>query len=316
MIRTVLRAISTVMALSSSAGAQSVGDAAKPIPQQVLVRREVPPPQRMGDTADLDLRTTDGLPTVAVTINGQGPFQMAVDTGASGYLRLSPGLVTKLQLEPIGEARASDPSGRNPVAVKLYQIESLKLGGIQFSAISASALSLPGRSGEIDGVIGIGFFRDLLLTLDYGRGRLIAREGALPAANGRDILDIEIQPSGLIVLPVTVGSQTFRAHLDTGNTRQPIFVAESDAKALPVRGEPKFLGVARTVSQQLEIHGLELTVPVKIGNTILPIKEVAYPAIRDPNLGSKAFAGMAVTIDTKNRRAKVVPSRPTDGDRI
>jgi len=306
-----LFALVAVAEASVAQPVQPIPAGSSPSPQQVVVRREVPPPQRAGTSANVPLQLTDFMPTLAVTVNGQGPYRMIVDTGAGGYLRMTPRLASALGLTPVGEARAADPSGKNPVTIKLYNVDSLKIGDVTYSGVSASSFDFPNAPQTIDGVLGIGLFRDLLLTLDYGKGRLGLADGALPAANGRDIVDVEAQPTGLLVIPVQVGNRTVRAHLDTGNARQPLFLPESDAKAIAPTAKPKPLGVARTVSQEVQVFGLAISDPVRIGSVALPVHQIAYPSIREPNIGSRAFAGMSVTVDWSHKRLKVAPSAPT-----
>src|SRR4051794_21601792 len=139
-------------------------------PQRIIRHMAPPPPARSGDKADIPLGLFEGMPTIMATVNGKGPYRFGVDTGAMGYLHLRPDLAATLALSPVGEARAVDPSGRNPVSVPLYRIDSLQFGGLTYSGIMTTGLTIPGKLGELDGVIGIGFFKDLLLTLDYGGG--------------------------------------------------------------------------------------------------------------------------------------------------
>ena len=63
---------------------------------------------------------------------------------------------------------------------------------------------------DVDGIIGVGFFERLLLTVDFGRRRLSAGPGALPEADGRDVLPVTFDRS-LPSLPVRVGDREFVA---------------------------------------------------------------------------------------------------------
>jgi hypothetical protein len=262
-----------------------------------------------GERADLALELVAGMPTILATINGRGPYRFGIDTGAAGYLRVSPALAQALDLQQVGEARAGDPSGRNPIVIPLYQVESLAFGGLTFTGISTTPLPQLGpRTAQVDGIIGIGFFEHLLLAIDYGALRLRAGPGALPPANGRDVVDISFDRT-LISVPLRIGETVRNVHLDTGNTAQPLFLPAEAVAALPTRGAPRPAGRARTVSQEIELHSLDLAVPVSIGATPLPVATVSYPAAAPPgNIGSLALAGMALTIDYANARLRIVPS--------
>ena len=61
----------------------------------------------------------------------------------------------------------------------------------------------------------------------------------------------------------------------------------------------------------MEIKAVDLAVPVRVGDTELPVTSVAYPSVAPPgNLGSLALQTMAVTLDYANARVRIVPSTP------
>ena len=293
--------------VAASAAAQPPAPAPGPQP---MVRRMMrpPPPAMTGTRADLAIELVAGMPTVLATVNGRGPYRFGVDTGAGGYLRVSPALAEALALQPVGEAMAGDPSGLNPIRIPIYRVDSLAFGGLTFTGISTTPLPQLGpRTAQVDGIIGIGFFERLLLTIDYGRLRLSAGPGALPPANGRDVVEATLDRS-LISVPLRIGETPFLVHLDTGNAAAPLFLPADAVAALPTTGEPRSLGRARTVSQAIDIRALDLTQPVTVGTTRLPVTSVGYPAAAPPgNIGSLALAGMALTVDYANRRVRIVP---------
>ena len=276
-----------------------------------LVRRMAPPPPAMtGERADVAVELVAGMPTIMAMVNGRGPYRFGVDTGASGYLRVTPALASALALQQTGEARAGDPSGGNTVAVPLYQVESLAFGGLTYGGISSTAINLPSpRLAGIDGIIGIGFFQNMVLTIDYGRLRLAAGPGALPAADDRDVVAFTPDRGGLIGFPLRIGDSVHQVHLDTGNSRFPLFMPADSIASLPTRGAARSIGTARTVSQEIALQAIDLAAPVRVGATRLPVTEIGFPSIAAVgNVGSLALGGMAVTVDYPNRRLRIVPS--------
>lgn len=275
-----------------------------------MVRRAAaPPPQRTGERADVELRLVNGMPTITAMVNGRGPYRFGVDTGAPGYLRVTEALAASLGLQPVGQALAGDPSGADPRPIPIYQVESLAFGALRFSGVSTTPITLGGRVNELDGIIGIGFFQDFLLTFDYPRGRLTAALGALPAANGADIADYTLE-RGLITMPLSVGEGVHQVHLDTGNTRHAFFMPEAAIAGLPTRGEARDIGVARTVSREIPLREIDLAAPVRFGTTALPVTTVAYPAIGAAgNIGSLALQTMVVSVDQVNRRVRIASGR-------
>jgi len=277
-----------------------------------LIRRTTaPPPQMTGERAEVPVALVAGMPTISAMVNGRGPYRFGVDTGASGYLRVTPALAQAIGLRQTGEARAGDPSGGATVAVPIYAVESLAFGGLTYSGVSTTAIDLPGtRLAGVDGIIGIGFFQSLVLTIDYGGLRLSAGPGALPAANGRDVVAFTPGRGGLIGFPLGIGDGVHEVHLDTGNSRYPLFMPAAAIAGLPTRGAPRGIGRARTVSREIALEAIDLAAPVRVGTTVLPVTDVGYPAVASVgNIGSLALRDMAVTIDYPNRRLRIVPSR-------
>lgn len=303
--------VSLALLGESLAAQQAPQGQSGPGPQRVMRQMRPPPPVMTGARADVEIQLVGGMPTITAMVNGRGPYRFGVDTGASGYLRVTPAFAEALGLQPVGEALAGDPSGRNPVRVSLYRVDNLAFGGLTFLGVSTSALTLVSpRLAGLDGIIGIGFFEALLLTIDYGRLRLTAGPGALPAANGRDVVEISYDRGGLISLPLAIGDALHQVHLDTGNTRYPLFMPADSIAGLPTRGEPRGIGTARTVSQEIALQAIGLAAPVRVGATALPLTDVGFPAVAPVgNLGSLALATMALTIDYPNRRLRIVPSR-------
>jgi hypothetical protein len=306
-----MKAIVSAMAVAALGSAvQAPAQDARQTPggPQPMVRMMRPPaPAMSGDRADLAMQLVDGLPTILATVNGKGPYRFGLDTGAAGYLRLTAEAAQKLGLEPVGEALSGDPSGRNPVRVPIYRVDSLAFGGLVFTGVSTSArtLSRPG----VDGIIGVGFFDNLLLTIDYGRGRVVAEKGALSAVDGRDIVDLSLDHGVLPTVPLKIGETVHQVHLDTGNTRYPLFMPSDTVASLPTTGQPHDIGTAHTVSQEIKLQALDLAAPVSVGATRLPVAAVGFPApTPSGNIGSLALKTMMVTLDVANRRVRIVPS--------
>ncbi len=275
-----------------------------------MVRRAPsPPPQQTGERADVEMRLVNGMPTIAAMVNGRGPYRFGVDTGAPGFLRVTPALAAALALQPVGEALAGDPSGGNPVRIPVYRVDSLAFGDLRFTGAGTTPITLTGPLAGVDGIIGIGFFAELLLTIDYRGGRLTAGPGALPAASGGDVVDFTLE-RGLITIPLHVGDAVHAVHLDTGNTRHAFFMPSAAIPALPTRGAARGIGVARTFSREFPLQEIDLAAPVRAGTTMLPVTAVAFPAVASAgNVGSLALQAMAVTVDQANRRVRIAPSR-------
>jgi predicted aspartyl protease len=263
-----------------------------------------PEPASHGDRADAPFDLSSRMATVDVMINGQGPFRLGVDTGADGYADLTPEVAKRLNLKVQGKMTMSDPTGRNPVSIPTYAVRSLAIGGVSFSNIIVTGFgTLPGQGEKVDGILGIDLFKTYLLTLDYAHGRFQLERGALPAADGKTVLDYRAD-GGLIELPLNVGGKTVVSHLDTGHISAAIAVPKAVVDTLTLADTPRKLGTARTVSNSFDVYGATLSTPVMVGSTPLTA-QIEWPTLAEhANIGSGALAGVTLRIDQRNHRVE------------
>jgi len=240
------------------------------------------------------------IPVVEVTIGGKGPYRFAIDTGAQGHGRISTALAEELGLPRIGQVGTPAPGGA--LATRpVYGASEVSVGGLSFKNVDLVALStVRGPAVEWDGILGNELIELMPLTLDYGNAR--ARFGGPGLSEG---LPIRFD-SGIPVLPIEVAGQTFAVHFDSGNAAGGLFLDEAAAKALPLAGEPVERGRARTSLGDFAVMEAPLAISVTVGGTPLSLNAVGWPSPRPGgNLGSKAMAGLSVTIDAKSDLALV-----------
>ena len=131
------------------------------------------------DRVVLPLELRDVQPVVEARVNGQGPFRFLVDTGAAGCGRISAELADELKLEEVGEIIASDPSGRNTMAVKKVGIDAVALGGAAAKAGLRKGDRITHINGETPGELGPARMREVFgspkpirITVEREGGRL------------------------------------------------------------------------------------------------------------------------------------------------
>lgn len=257
----------------------------------------------------LPLRFYGTRPAVEVMVKGQGPFLFMIDTGAGGPpARADTSLVKRLGLTAQGQASTSDGGGR-PVAIDQVTLPSVKLGPSTISNVAAlsrdygSSPYLP----KLDGILGPAFFSGWLLTIDYGRGTLTIEDGNLPPADGTTVLDYELI-EGNIWIPVTVGAQSAKAVLDTGNMRALDMPAEA-VKPLRMASFPRLAGNSSGVSGSSLIREVALAAPLRIGSHLINRPAVTFSEdFHEWNLGSALLQDFSITIDQENRRVRLVRS--------
>jgi predicted aspartyl protease len=240
------------------------------------------------------------IPVVEVTIGGKGPYRFAIDTGAQGHGRISAELAAELGLPKVGEVGTPAPGGT--VATRpVFGAPEVSVGAVSFKNVDLVALStVRGPEVEWDGILGNELLTLLPLTLDYGNAR--ARWGGPGLAEG---LPVKFD-RGIPVVPVEIAGERFEVHFDSGNGAGGLFLDEDKAKALPLAGQPFERGRARTSFGDFVMMEAPLAISATVGGIPLSINAIGWPSPRPGgNLGSKALAGLSVTIDTKSDLALV-----------
>lgn len=254
---------------------------------------------------DVPFDIVDGRIHVQVQVNGSGPYRFAIDTGASGMARADARLVRQLALPADASTRHSD--GVQTAEAHTVRINTLALDGLRRSDVIALTRDYNARQSKdaaFDGILARGFLADGVLIIDYPQRRLQFR---------RDINLLPAQPDTLAYsrafrIPVTIGTVTTEAQLDTG---------ANVAMVLPTALFRRAAGAAVTTGDRLTLsHGevdgghAQLDVPVLIGGLALQGLHVRvsdhYP---EAVVGAHALQEAVVLIDQRSQQVAVCPSR-------
>ena len=177
-------------------------------------------PATLDDTLEvtgeaLKARQVETRMSVAVEVNGQGPFRFIVDSGAdrsaigaalAQRLALPPGRVVTLQ----GMAGASQ--------VQTVIVDRLGLGESHVPGIAAPAL--PEQYLGAQGLVGIDALAEQRLMLDFDRKTVTVQDARRPEpSHGGDeiVVTARRRHGQLILTQVAVGGQRLSAVIDTGS---------------------------------------------------------------------------------------------------
>ena len=247
-------------------------------------------------------------PAVEVRVNGRGPFLFLIDTGAAGApARADAALVRQLGLAQSGRTSVSDAGGA-AASIDRVMLERIELGGLSASGVEAYARDYNGSDYlvRIDGILGLNFFRDVLLTLDYGRSQVRLARGALPPADGRTILDYALV-DGNPAITIHIGARPLQVLLDSGNIRGLDMPAEW-LRTIPLASYPRVAGTSTSVSGSTGLREVVLAEPLRIGRYLFPNPRITFSGdFHEANLGSSILRAFSVTIDQANRRVRLVP---------
>lgn len=157
-----------------------------------------------------------GRPLADVSINGQGPFEMVIDTAAGGTL-LGSALIAQLALTSNRRARVQGASGASDST--LYTLAAVEIAGLRRE--NQYALEIPADSASSAAHLGVLSARTFIgtrLTYDFGAGalRIDARSNREPLANA---IDVSFRQEVYPFTPVSVAGISATALVDTGARR-------------------------------------------------------------------------------------------------
>ena len=251
-------------------------------------------------------------PYVSVLVNGHGPHRFLIDTGTGTDALVTPALAEELHLPVVGRAHLTDPSGLGEQRSEIARIDSLNLGGAEFSDIDAVVHKLYGDV-NCEGVLGFTLFEDFLLTLDFPGHRMTLATGVINADAGEDaggsVLPFRM-PEGVPIVALKIDEQQFEAQIDSGGTG--LSVPEKDSKELKFGEAPVEFGSAESVSTRFQIKGARLRSDVRLGRYTFtqPFIEInsAFPLV---NIGSTPLQHFIITFDQLNELVRLYASQDT-----
>ena len=245
------------------------------------------------------------MPVIEVTLNGQGPFVFAIDTGAGPLADIDTSVATRLNLQPVGKVRSGDPSGENDRELETTRIDSIAFGGVDFRNVTAVIRQqrITSTYPNVDGILGFTLFTDYLLTLDYPAMQVRLAHGELPKANGADILNFEIE-NRIPVIEVAIGKLRMKAHIDSGNFVAGFILPEEIVEQQQLLSQPVTVGSARSVTNRIELKQAQLRNTIRIGRFEFAQPTITFPALSDTNVGFGVLREFTLTFDQKNKRMK------------
>jgi hypothetical protein len=260
------------------------------------------------------------MPVVELKLNGQGPFAFMIDTGAGMQADIDTSVAERLHLQPSGKAINGDPSGENDREVATVTIDSIMIGGVakgtrarrtgegvvEFRNVTAIVRphKITKDYPDVDGILGFALFSDYLLTLDYPAMQLRLERGALPPANGADVLALEIE-NRVPMVELAIGKIKVPAHIDSGNFVAAFILPEEIVEQLQILSQPVPVGSARSVNNRIELKQVQLRSSIRLGGFEYSQPTITFPALSDTNVGYKILREFTLTFDQKNGRLKL-----------
>lgn len=180
-------------------------------PPEVIV--EAPEPRFVAPT----LRDRIGRIWAPVLINGQGPFRMVLDTGASDSAITAP-VAEALGLTPEPSHVVLVQGVAGSAIVPTVRVDTLTVGDLDITSIALPIVA--DALGGAQGVLGTAGFADKRIDIDFRHDRItIARSHGQHAPLGFVILPLERSGPGLLMIAGAVARVRVHAVIDTGAER-------------------------------------------------------------------------------------------------
>jgi hypothetical protein len=231
----------------------------------------------------------ESRPVVSMTLNGEGPFRLFVDTGAGGNVLLAE-IAGRLSLESVGTQRIFNPTEGTATEVDIVQVAVAESGPMRLDDLRFLAAHMP-QLGDHHGVLSVHSLPPGLVTFDLAAGTISIAPGVLEE-DGAEVLPYELAP--VISVAGEVVGRPLSFHVDTGSP---------DGITLPgdLARELTFDGELITVRERgpLVVKSGRLRGTVRVGHLLLENPEVQVVDLLSDfgNLGSRFLRGKSLTID-------------------
>ena len=149
-----------------------------------------------------------------VTVNGQGPFRLALATGAS-HSALTPRLAEALgvRADPADTVMLRGATGS--VAVPVVPVETLEIGDLLIE--SRRLAVIPDAMGGADGLLGMEELANMRVHIEFQRDRITIMRSKYQRAPGQfETIPVKFLRGRLLVVDAFLGGVPVKAIIDTG----------------------------------------------------------------------------------------------------
>ena len=262
----------------------------------------------VGDSIELSLKKPNLHSYVQVDFGDGELHNFIIDTGADVNV-LDVQVSKDLGFETIGQTEIGAPGGAK-ISANIVNVPMAKSGDLGIQDAEFVTMDFAGMTGgTTQGVLGMGLFREFLLTLDPGNERAVVSHASL--SQGQPGVVSYDSSGGQIEIEMNAGGVVIPTHLDTGATAEFTLPSEMIG-ALPLKGEPRDAGNARLVGGQRKIQVATLDGSINFAGSTYKDPDLLFmdPSAPSGNIGNMILDEFALSIDQKN---KLVAFRKTDG---
>ena len=280
--------------------------AEQPVPKIVKQRIPMPRPRIENlDSIDIHIPMISWKqgPVVEVFIDGKGPYEFLLDTGASGGI-IDSDLAKEIGLTVVGRALVGSPLGGDPQPTSLMKSEHVKIGELTVHDVTWVAMDQGPFFSDPEGprgVLNIRWFDGVLVTLDFPDTVVSLISGVLPAPDKTRIFQFGGE-SPLPTIPIDIDGHIISCTLDSGSPGT-ITLPMAYQDSLNLEEPPVEITKAKTVDTEFTIFGSRLNGVVKIGEYHMENPEIRFsPVHKHGEIGIGVLEHLIVTFDPGNNR--------------
>jgi len=161
--------------------------------------------------APIPFRKALNLIFADVKINGKGPYNFVVDTGAS-QTALSQKLARDLGLKAITTTVMHGVGGSGKVDSNIYRVDRLQVGDVGVKDLPVGTFDDPLISQIADGIIGTSMLADFIVTINYPDSRMELTHKPVTTPDAIPVWYM----SNMLLLPADVNGHHGNLIVDTG----------------------------------------------------------------------------------------------------
>jgi len=204
-----LTSLTTFAAYGDEVAAPVAEPAITPAPTDEAILVEAPEPRYVAPT----LRDRIGRVWAPVYINGQGPFRLVLDTGATGTAVIQ-SVATRLGA-PIASAPLKLIGVTGSSQVSAIQVDSIEVGDLLLG--NRKLAIVEDVFGGAEGVLGSDGLSDKRIDIDFANDQISIRHSrSARPPDGFTRVPVKIRDGRLLMFDVTLAGVRTKAVLDTG----------------------------------------------------------------------------------------------------
>jgi predicted aspartyl protease len=250
-----------------------------------------------------------------VVVNGQGPFDFALDTGAPTTV-VEPAFAKRAGLERLANADAIGAAG--PTSASAARVESLAVGDARVTSMRIGVVdkfsALRAISPTVVGSLGNDFLHHFVVDVDYAHETIVCRNPS--GTEDRDDAIPFVEQRLLFVKAFVNGKGPFDFAVDTGaevSIVSPDLVTELELLTRPapaltgVGGASPAIEARATTLDTLDVSGRHYAgFDVAVASFFDPLRAVVGIPFRGV-LGYQFFAGKTVRFDFPRHKLSMSP---------